>query len=284
MRPRPRTIRAATMIATVSLLIGLAAPIGLGGEVPNGGGGAGNRLARLFRLGGGAPASSAGAAGHNHDHTPNRGTPPSPIRPRVLDESASLGYPTPGLPAASTPPSTPALSDHGPVPRITPQPRVSRPPTEADPLVSRVAIGRSDNGGQFGMFLQVFADGTVLDSEGVHRVGADAMKPIQEALQGGDLYRLKGHCGAPSTDFIEQAHVVVYERSYGKLRAVAFSYSGNPQGCDPSVRRLHAALDALQARLGSASATTSVATAPASPAPAPSGGGTPVLGLTPPSP
>ncbi len=63
------------------------------------------------------------------------------------------------------------------------------------------------------------------------------------------LYRLKGHCGAPSTDFVEQVHMVVYERSLGRLRANAFSFSGNPQGCDHAVRHLQTALDGLQARV-----------------------------------
>jgi hypothetical protein len=165
---------------------------------------------------------------------------------------------------------------------------VSRPPTEADPIVTRIALGRSDNGGQFGIFLQIFADGTVIDLEGVHHIGGDLMKPLVEALRQGDIYRLKGHCGAPSTDFVELAHIVVYERSYGKLRATSFSYSGNPHGCDASVHKLHAALDAIQTRLSTQASSPSAAPAPPSSGPAPSSRpapvqGTPVLGLTPPS-
>jgi hypothetical protein len=170
---------------------------------------------------------------------------------------------------------------------------VSRPVTEADPIVTKVSIGRSDSGGQFAMFLQVFADGTVLDGEGVHHLGPDAMRPLLDALRQGDLYRLKGHCGNPSTDFIVATHVVIYERALGKLRATSFSYSGNPHGCDASVHKLHAALEAIQTKL---SPSTPVATAPASTAPttdaAPAGGpalaapsgGTPVLGLSAPNP
>ena len=82
------------------------------------------------------------------------------------------------------------------------------------------------------MFLQIFADGTVIDSEGVHHVRPADLKPIVEAVQSGELYRLRGHCGAPSTDFIEYVHIVVYERRLGRLQAHSFSYSGNPQGCD----------------------------------------------------
>jgi hypothetical protein len=133
--------------------------------------------------------------------------------------------------------------------------------TEADPLVTRVALIRSNDGNQFGVFLQVFADGTVIDGEGVHRVGRDVLKPVLDTLQETDLYRLKGHCGAPATDFTEYVHLVVYERNFGKLRANALSYSGNPQGCDPSVHRLHAALDALQTKI-----TRAASPAPAAPA------------------
>jgi hypothetical protein len=134
-------------------------------------------------------------------------------------------------------------------PRLIPQPRSYRGVTDADPIVSRVSVLRSNEGAQFGMFLQVFADGTVIDGEGVHHLAREAIRPLVESLQAGDLYRVKGHCGGPPTDFVEHVHVVVYERSLGRLRANAFSYSGNPEGCDGSVRRLHTMLDAIQTRL-----------------------------------
>ena len=44
--------------------------------------------------------------------------------------------------------------------------------TNADPVLTRFALGRSNDGSQFGMALQVFADGTVIDSEGVHHLRA----------------------------------------------------------------------------------------------------------------
>ena len=121
--------------------------------------------------------------------------------------------------------------------------------TTADPVLTRFALGRSNDGSTFGMFLQVFADGTVIDSEGVHRIRAADLRPIVDAVQSGELYRLRGHCGAPSTDFIEYVHVVVYERRFGRLQAHSFSYSGNPQGCDHVIRHLHAVLENLQAKL-----------------------------------
>jgi hypothetical protein len=143
---------------------------------------------------------------------------------------------------------------------------VSRAVTEADPLVTRVSLGRSDDGSRFGMFLQVYADGTVIDSEGVHTLGREAIKGVLDALHAGELYRTRGHCGGPPTDFIEQSQIIVYERSLGRLRANSFSVSGNNQGCDHAVRRLQTALDALQTKL---SRTAPGATAASAPAPAP---------------
>ncbi len=137
--------------------------------------------------------------------------------------------------------------------------------TSADPVVTRLALGRSNDGSQFAMFLQVFADGTVIDSEGVHHVRSAELKPILEAVQSGELSRIRGHCGAPATDFIEYVHVVVYERRFGRLMANAFSYSGNPQGCDHVVRHLHQALENLQAKLSHHPATQPAGAVPSSP-------------------
>ena len=189
-------------------------------------------IARLFRLGATSDSSARPASNANSTPSPTVDLPDPDHRPRRR-------------------PSTPTLPPDSSTPRITAQPRVSRPATEADPVVTRVALGRSDTGGQFAMFLQVFADGTVIDGEGVHHLASDAMRPLLEALRQGDLYRLKGHCGNPSTDFILQTHVVVYERLDGQApSATSFSsYSGNPHGCDASVHKLHAALEAIQLKL-----------------------------------
>ncbi len=119
----------------------------------------------------------------------------------------------------------------------------------ADPLLTRMALGRSNDGSQFGMFLQIFADGTVIDSDGVHRLSSADLKPIVEAIQNGDLARVRGHCSTPSGDFVEHVHLVVFERRMGRLQAHSFSYSGNPQGCDHAVRHLHTVLEAVQAKL-----------------------------------
>jgi hypothetical protein len=144
-----------------------------------------------------------------------------------------------------------------------------------------VAIGRSDDGKQFGMCLQVYADGTVLDGEGVHRVGADLMRPLLQAIQAVDASRVRGHCGSPPTDFIEQVHVVVYERAYGKLRANALSYSGNPQGCDAAIRQLHGAIEAIQTKVAGPPATVTSGAPAGVPNPAaPAGALPPPIPLT----
>jgi hypothetical protein len=126
---------------------------------------------------------------------------------------------------------------------------VSTAVTNADPVLTRFALGRSNDGSNFGMFLQIFADGTVVDSEGVHHLRPADLKPIFEAVQSGEMYRVRGHCGAPSTDFIEYVHIIAYERRLGRLQAHSFSYSGNPQGCDHVIRHLHTALENLQTKL-----------------------------------
>ena len=76
--------------------------------------------------------------------------------------------------------------------------------------------------------------------------GRATLRPIFEAIQSGDLYRLRGHCGAPSTDFVEYVHIIVYERRMGRLMAHAFSYSGNPQGCDHVIRHMHTAFETFR--------------------------------------
>jgi hypothetical protein len=188
------------------------------------------------------------------------GGAPAPVPAPASPASAAPALESAGVNAAPSGATTSGSA----APRIVPQPRNSRSATESDPIVTRAALGRSVDGRTFGMFLQVFADGTVIDSEGVHRVGREGIKPVLDALRSDELYRIKGHCGGPPTDFLEDIHYVVFERSYGRLRANAFSFSGNPQGCDPSVRKLHAALELLQTRIGQATPTGPVSS-PAAP-------------------
>lgn len=227
---------------------GLPTDVGAPGPRPGGG------STSPYRAGGGNPygPATAGSDGYN----PLLGTPGPP--------AASIPAPS----AFTGPSSAPATAPPAPSTRLVPQPRVNRAVTEADPILTRVSIGRSDDGQHFGMFLQVHADGTVLDSEGVHRVGPDALRPLLEALRAADVGRLKGHCGGPPTDFVEQVHLTVYDQSRGRLVANHFSYSGNPQGCDPAIANLQAAIDAFQARLAGPPTTV----APSGPALTPPGG------------
>ncbi len=200
-------------------------------------------LSRLFRGGSSSssPSSSASPPAGGLPSATGGGQPGSAYGPTTGSNYGGLTTQTP----VSTPPSAAA----GPGQRLAPRPRVSTAVTNADPLLSRLALGRSNDGTQFGMFLQIFTDGTVIDSEGVHHLRAADLKPIVDLVQSGDLTRTRGHCGAPATDFIEYVNVVVYERRLGRLMAHSLSYSGNTQGCDHAVRHLHTTLESLQVKL-----------------------------------
>jgi hypothetical protein len=217
-------------------------------------------LGRLFRFGGGSSDSSRSSTGApDQSGALPYGRTGGPAGSTSSPNASNPYTPAPmlsnfnGLP--QTPVTTPPVAD-GASPRVTPRPRMSQAVTTADPVLTRFALGRSNDGSQFGMFLQVFADGTVIDSEGVHRLRAVDLRPVVEAVQSGDLYRVRGHCGAPSTDFIEYVHVVIYERRLGRLNAHSFSYSGNGQGCDHAVRHLHTVLENVQAKLSRQAGTT----------------------------
>jgi hypothetical protein len=226
-------------------------------------------LGRIFRFGGGSS---------NNSPAPNQAD--SPAAPLPYGSSFGNTLPAGGsTPRSANPvsnfgglPETPPLSGaSGPSERLTPKPRVSPALTNADPVLTRFALGRSNDGASFGMFLQIFADGTVVDSEGVHHVRMADLKPILEVIQSGEVYHLRGHCGAASTDFIDYVHIVAYERRFGRLQAHSFSYSGNPQGCDHIIRHLHTAIENLQAKLSHQPM----------PAGAGMGGGSPALPMAP---
>jgi hypothetical protein len=134
---------------------------------------------------------------------------------------------------------------------------VNKPITNAEPVLTRFALGRSNDGSQFAMFLEIFADGTILDSEGIHHLRPSDLQPVMEAIQGSDFSRIRGHSGAPPTDFIDHVQIIVFDRRLGRLTAHPFSYSGNPQGCDQAIRHLHAALENLQVKLSRAGQPTS---------------------------
>lgn len=243
----------------------------------------------------GAAASGAGSAMGAGSLSPYRSStgnpygsgnlysgPPSPLGPDQPIPSGP-GYSTTPPPAFAGGAGNPANN------RIVPQPRVSRASTEAEPILSRVSIGRSDDGRHFGMFIQVYADGTIIDSEGVHKVGPDVLRPLIEALRAAEVGRERPHCGGPPTDFIEQVYLTVYDRSRGRLQANHLTFSGNTQGCDAPLRNLQAAIDAVQSQVASpptsASAASSTPNQPLGLAPAPGLGtdSAPTPPLAPPS-
>lgn len=287
-------------------------------------------LGRLFRFGGRTePATStAKPPAEREPQAPPRdpsryaepfdvGAPPSnvvrpyrgPAEPGTNPAAAGLSpeagfQPLPSAnlgPGAASLPAAPAAANGG---RLVPQPRQARAVTQAPPLLTRVSLGRSDDGHQFGMFLQIFADGTVIDTEGVHKVGADVLRPLVEAMRAAELGRSRPFCGAPATDFVEQVHLVAYDQQRGRLTAHALSYSGNMQGCDPALQKLQEAIDAVQARLSptptapaapvavgnpglglaapvAAGSVSDAAPLPPPTLPAPTTPGAPALGLTP---
>ena len=180
-------------------------------------------LGRLFRLGGSSSSSSSPSS--SAPSTPGRlrerrivgipdiGTAAFALGPAAVrsfrmhsrpDDSGRRTAPTSG-------PSTPIFPLAGRPAPAQPRPRVSPAVTTADPLLTRMALGRSNDGSQFGMLLQIFTDGTVIDSEGVHRLSASDLRPLVDAIQNGELSRVRGHCGTPSNDFIEYVHIVVFE-------------------------------------------------------------------------
>jgi len=223
-------------------------------------------LGRLFRLGGGSSDSSASSGSTKQSSPLPYGRDLGPTGSAVPPMATSPLAPAPmvsnfnGLPQA--PVTTPPVPS-GPAQRLAPRPRVTQAVTTADPVLTRLALGRSNDGSQFGMFLQVFADGTVVDSEGVHHIRGADFRPILDAVQSGELYRVRGHCGAPSTDFIDYVHVVIYERRLGRLTANSFSYSGNTQGCDQAIRHLHSTIENLQTKLSRQSMAPGVGAGPA---------------------
>jgi hypothetical protein len=226
-------------------------------------------LSRLFR--GGSSSSSANSsasrsAGGRASATAVGGGPGSLNTPITGSNYGGL--------LNQTPVTTPPSAASGPAQRLSPKPRTSAPVTNADPLVTRLALGRSNDGSQFGMFLQIYADGTAIDSEGVHHLRPADLKPIIDLVQSGDLTRTRGHCGAPATDFVEYVNLVVYERRLGRLMAHSLTYSGNTQGCEHAVRHLHTVLENLQMKLSRSTGGPQVPdSAPVNPLPAGSYGG-----------
>ena len=119
-------------------------------------------LSRFFRFGSSKNDSKSDQE-HNHDHPRNdqiartptdRNFKPNSELPSDAATTFSPAVTSPGFGDSST--------------RFTARPRHNGPVTEADPILTRVGLGRSDSGSSFALFIQIYADGTVIDSEGVH--------------------------------------------------------------------------------------------------------------------
>ena len=203
-----------------------------------------SRLGRLFRFGSGSSNASS-------VNRPSATLTQPALEPSAQPSQAPSPFPlnetAPSILEPIGPPSSAVSAPNQP--RNQPRPTPGRGITTADPVVTRIALGRSTDGRQFGMFLQVYEDGTVIDSEGVHNLGHEAVRPIVESIKTGENFRVRGHCGNASTDFIENVQMVVYDRRFSTLRAHSLSFSGNSQGCDHSVKHLQVLLDTLQAKL-----------------------------------
>lgn len=242
-----------------------------------------NFFGKLLRFGTSAPASSSSpASSTDSSATGSQANPPG----SAFGDIGAVGS---SLPSSAAAPRSPSLTPGGELvsgdgpstpdvsgsqsgqPRITPRPRVSPAVTSADPLLTRMALGHSNDGTQFGMIFQIFTDGTVIDSEGVHRLSTSDLRPLLEALQSSEVARLRGHCSSPSNDFVDYVHIVTFERRMGRLQAHSFSYAGDPQGCDSGIHLLHSALEGIQVKLsrqpgagGGAGAATGSSPRPAS--------------------
>jgi hypothetical protein len=242
MRPGYSKLVGLSLAAAGLVVIGIPERSGRGDEP--------SRLGRLFRLGSQPNSTNKGTSSLGASSTDS---PKSTILGSAVSDTT---------PSLYRPPGSPAAPDSGAGTRIRPQPRTTRPVTEADPLVTQISLARGDDGKQFGLFLQVYADGTVIDGTGTHRVGGDVMRPLIKVLQTGELGRFHGHCGGPPTNYLEHIQVIVYERNLGRLRANSFSYSGNPHGCDESLHKLHAALEEIQNKLNGVAAPAPATAAP----------------------
>lgn len=222
-------------------------------------------LARLFRFGSSRHSSKPAPKPekHNHDRDFEDDDDLEEGARKPLERSYRVSE---GRPVDPEMPFQPAITSPGfgesNSSRISARPKYAGAVTDADPVLTRVGVARADSGNSFALFIQIYADGTVIDTEGVHRLPVSQIKSILSVIRGHDFSRVRGHCGQPSADFIENVQMIVYDRAMGKLRANAFSYTGDPKGCDASVAHLHKAVDELimsmaSARSGGIAETTS---------------------------
>lgn len=243
------TALALTLLAVPSFLVADDEPRGFG-------------LSRLFRIGGSRPSAKPAPKPPRQVHDDEDDLDPREITRVPADRSFRTGETVTGDSASTFQPAvtSPGFGESASS-RITARPKYVGPVTEADPVLTRVGIARADGGNSFALFLQVYADGTVIDTEGVHRLPLSEIKSILSVIRGHDFSRIRGHCGQPSADFIENVQMVVYDRAMGRLRAHAFSYAGDPNGCDASVAHLHKAVDELIMKMASNRSGESVSVA-----------------------
>lgn len=148
----------------------------------------------------------------------------------------------------------PSIEERAEVPTTPARPAASLvpPPANADPLVSRFAVGRATDGSTFGVFLHLYADGTVMDSSGLHHSDPGQLEILRGVLEDLPLDELDHHYPGAAAGDLEVIQMIVYQRSKGRIRAVSFSYSGDPGDAPPAIRRLHSALESFQMHLAGA--------------------------------
>jgi hypothetical protein len=168
-------------------------------------------------------------------------------------DPASRRAPRPVAEAEKSAPDR-TLADFAPPEEVAPAPApgtIVGPPANADPLLSRFAIGRASDGQTFGLFMHIFADGTVMDSNGLHHSDPAAFERLKDTLRETPLEQLERHTEGTASDYLEVVYLVAYQRAGTKLRAVPLSHAGNTSTAPPSLQRLHAALEAFQAHISS---------------------------------
>ena len=244
----------------LGLLLGVVAAPALRGDEPT-------RLGRLFRLGGRrAPATHRAVGKPSSDASYGR----------PLAHHVGTSVPRSSLPVVLADGVRRPTDRRRGQRRRTTRDRASAPDDEAGDRVrpaGHAGLDRPvDDGKPFCMFIEVFADGTVLDSEGVHRVGA-GQPPADRPGASSRASWLSSRVTAAVRRRISSSRCrsSTYDRYRGRLRATPFAFSGNPQGCDPAVKQLNDAIDAIQTKLAGppVSAPTGSTGAATQPSPVP---------------
>ena len=166
-----------------------------------------------------AAVGSIDARGAGAARRPRRPSVPSAGSPRTLTAMPAVRAPAPppAAPAGDAPRIVPSRASRGPSPsptRSSPGSRSTVPTTATSSACSSRSSPTAPSSTARG------------STTSARTPSSRSSTPSRRATS----IALRGHCGAPATDYVESVHVIVYERSLGRLRANAFSYSGNPQG------------------------------------------------------